>query len=191
VLAIAAIAVAVWLWRQLAAERARASELLYEKLDIENRMDALHTQQQADAASETALDEVATHLIGPLHAVQADLENADQQLGEYRARVRDFDTAVQYCLQPVELIFGADKAALDRLVSHVEGARRKLFEARTAVEKHPLHKGSETLGGSVGEVRMLSDYAHSLRVAAVLAPDDEAPAGADAAETPPAAAANG
>lgn len=162
-LAIVAVGIAVWLWRQFAAERARANELLYEKLDIENQLDALHSQQAEAPAADNAFDEIAARLLGPLHAVQADLENADLQLIEYRERVREFDAAVQYCLQPVELIIGADKATLDRLIGHVEGARRKLFEARSGVEKHPLHKGSEALGGSVGEVRTLSDYVHSLR----------------------------
>ena len=174
-LAIVAGGIAIWLWRQFTAERSRTNELLYEKLDIENQMDALRAQHAVAPPADNALDEVAAHLLGPLHAVQTDLQNADLQLTEYRERVREFDAAVQYCLQPVELIFGADKATLDRLVSHVEGARRKLFEARSGVEKHPLHKGGEPLGGSVGEVRTLSDYVHSLRVPAATtkAGDDE------------------
>lgn len=60
------------------------------------------------------------------------------QLDDYRALVKAYDNAVQYCLQPVEMIFGADKAGLDQLVKHVEDARRKLFSARAALEKSPL-----------------------------------------------------
>jgi signal transduction histidine kinase len=66
-------------------------------------------------------------------------------LDDYRKLVKQYDAAVQYCLQPVDLIFGADKSSLDKLVKHVEDARRKLFEARTALEKSPLLKDAKEL----------------------------------------------
>ena len=138
--AIIAIGIAIVLWRMLVREREHASELLYQKLDAENQLDALHAGQAASAEQDAGrASRTAARLQAPLASAQANLAALGTELEEYRARVRRFDEAVQYCLQPVELIFGADPAALDELVSHVEGARRKLFEARTAVEKHPLH----------------------------------------------------
>jgi signal transduction histidine kinase len=138
--AIIAIGIAIALWRMLVREREHASELLYQKLDAENQLDALHAGHAASAEQDAGRDSrAAARLQAPLASAQANHAALRTQLEEYRTRVRRFDEAVQYCLQPVELIFGADPAAMDELVSHVEGARRKLFEARTAVEQHPLH----------------------------------------------------
>jgi len=72
-------------------------------------------------------------------------------LDDYRALVQQYDVAVQYCLQPVDLIFSADKASLEKLVKHVEEARRKLFEARAAVEKSPLLTDAKELLGDASE----------------------------------------
>lgn len=169
VCAIVAICVAIWLWRRLGAERVHAGELLYAKLDAENEIDALRAKQaQVMGAARfgapgSPVGEVARHLHESLESVRADLEDADAQLFDYRDRVRQFDAAVQYCLQPVELILGADKATLDQLVHHVEGARRKLFEARAALERHPLHKGAGALAESLGGTRALADYTQGLR----------------------------
>jgi hypothetical protein len=120
---------------------------------------------------------VADRLDAPLGSARAHLEEVNAQLDDYRQRVRQFDAAVQYCLQPVEMIFGADKATLDQLVSHVEGARRKLFEARAALQKNPLHAAAGALDGGLGEIEVLADYARALRMpetmvaAAVVSPD--------------------
>ena len=65
-----------------------------------------------------------------------------EMLTEYRSLVQRYDTAVQHCLQPVDLLFGADKASLDKLVKFVEEARRKLFEARANVENSALPQKS-------------------------------------------------
>ena len=67
-------------------------------------------------------------------------------LDDYRQLVKNYDAAVQYCLQPVEMIFGADKAGLDQLVKHVEEARRRLFLARVELEKSTILSDSKATG---------------------------------------------
>lgn len=172
IVAILAIGAAAWLWRQLATERAHAGELLYAKLDIENEMDVLRADS-SEGAEEAAVavgvraGEIARHVHDPLESVRENLESTQADLVDYRERVKQFDAAVQYCLQPVELILGADKATLVQLVSHVEGARRKLFEARTAVEKNPLHKQADALTASLDQLKTLSEYARELLAARV------------------------
>ncbi|MEO8804190.1 MAG: ATP-binding protein [Rudaea sp.] len=81
---------------------------------------------------------VAHEINTPLGFVKSNVEVIGDLLDDYRKLVVEYDAAVQYCLQPVDLIFGADKASLDKLVKHVEEARRKLFEARTRVETSAL-----------------------------------------------------
>lgn len=176
-LAALAGAAAAWLAHQLRQERARAHELLYAKIDIENELDSLRSSQSDAAATRESMVAVADRLDAPLGSARAHLEEVNAQLDDYRQRVRQFDAAVQYCLQPVEMIFGADKATLDQLVSHVEGARRKLFEARAALQKNPLHAAAGALDGGLGEIEVLADYARALRMpetmvaAAVVSPD--------------------
>jgi hypothetical protein len=183
--AVLAAGVAAWLMRALRAERGRSHELLYEMIDLENELDAARngpSESAAQAAAHDALVAVANRLDAPLGSARAHLEDLDAQIADYRERVRQFDAAVQYCLQPVEMIFGADKATLDQLMSHVEGARRKLFEARAALQKSPLHLAKGPLDGGLGEIDVLADYARALRIA----PADAAPA---APPVPPAATA--
>ena len=167
IVAIAAVGVVLWLLRALRQESGRSHELLYEKIDLENRLDAAGSgsAEDAGAAAHDALRAVADRLDAPLGSARAHLEDVGAQIDDYRERVRQFDLAVQYCLQPVEMIFGADKATLDQLVSHVEGARRKLFEARAALQKSPLHAATGPLDGGLGEIDVLADYARALRIA--------------------------
>ncbi|MGN6518219.1 MAG: hypothetical protein ACTHK2_02205 [Dokdonella sp.] len=184
VVAVIAAGVAAWLMRALRAERGRSHELLYEKIDLENELDEARNGAPSDsvahAAAHDALVAVANRLDAPLGSARAHLEDLDAQIVDYRERVRQFDAAVQYCLQPVEMIFGADKATLDQLMSHVEGARRKLFEARAALQKSPLHLAKGPLDGGLGEIDVLADYARALRIP----PADAAPAAVSAAPPP-------
>lgn len=159
-----AIAAAAWLGHQLRQERARAHDLLYSKIDIENELDTLRANRTDAVAARESMAAVADRLDAPLGSARAHLEEVNAQLADYRQRVRQFDAAVQYCLQPVEMIFGADKATLDQLVSHVEGARRKLFEARAALQKNPLHATTGALDGGLGEIEVLADYSRALRM---------------------------
>jgi len=94
---------------------------------------------------------VAHEINTPLGFVKSNVEVVGDLLDDYRKLVMQYDTAVQYCLQPVDLIFGADKASLEKLVKHVEEARRKLFEARAAVEKSPLLTDAKELLGDASE----------------------------------------
>lgn len=184
VVALVAIGVALWLWRELGAERAQASELLYAKMEADTELETLRENQKEESTTDESRLAVAERLDPPLASMRGHLDDIDAQLADYRERVKQFDLAVQYCLQPVEMIFGADKATLDQLVRHVEGARRKLFEARAALEKSPLHSGAGSLDGGRDEVEVLADYARALRLpvaatSAAPAIDDESGAQPD------------
>jgi signal transduction histidine kinase len=103
----------------------------------------IHTTKLASLGQMVA--GVAHEINTPLGFVKSNVEVIGDLLDDYRKLVKQYDAAVQYCLQPVDLIFGADKASLDKLVKHVEEARRKLFEARTALEKSSLLKDAKEL----------------------------------------------
>lgn len=103
----------------------------------------IHTTKLASLGQMVA--GVAHEINTPLGFVKSNVEVIGELLDDYRTLVKQYDAAVQYCLQPVDLIFGADKSSLDKLVKHVEEARRKLFEARTNLEKSPLLKDAKEL----------------------------------------------
>jgi signal transduction histidine kinase len=103
----------------------------------------IHTTKLASLGQMVA--GVAHELNTPLGFVKSNVEVVGELFDDYRKQVKEYDAAVQYCLQPVELIFGADKASLDKLVKHVEDARRKLFEARGVVMKSPLVEEAKDL----------------------------------------------
>ncbi|MET0229731.1 MAG: ATP-binding protein [Rhodanobacteraceae bacterium] len=159
IIAIVAAGFAVWLARQLAAERALTTQLRFAKIEAENATDAMRQNQSraVDAAGLAPLGKLlgatAHELDAPLASVRSQVDHASRQLVDYRTLVKRYDAAVQYCLQPVELIFGAEKAHLDKVIAHVEGARRQLFEARTHLEKssaldesrHLLETAAESL----------------------------------------------
>ena len=173
IIAIVAIGVAVWLARQLAAERALATQLRFARIEAENATEARRAnQEQAVGSAGLAplgrlLSATAHELDAPLASVRSQVDHAARQLVDYRTLVKRYDEAVQYCLQPVELIFGADKASLDKLVLHVEGARRALFEARANLEKssaldesrHMLETAAESLRDIGALTQSLSQFA--------------------------------
>ncbi len=173
ILAVMAIGAAVWLARQLAAERALTTQLRFAKIEAENASEAMRSNQaQAVGSAGLAplgklLGSTAHELDAPLASVRSQVDHAARQLVDYRTLVKRYDAAVQYCLQPVELIFGADKASLDKLVLHVEGARRALFEARTNLEKssaldesrHLLETAAESLRDIGALTQSLSQFA--------------------------------
>ena len=179
VVAVGAAAAAYWLWRQLVAERAHAGELLYAKIEAEDALEALQGNHATQADSNTALLGAAAQIEAPLAAARLHLDGVGAQLADYRDKVRQFDAAVQYCLQPVELIFGADKATLDELVHHVEGARRKLFEARTALMQSTLHADAGALERGLAALQELNGHAGELAttLAAASTVDGAAPPG--------------
>ena len=122
----------------------------------------IHTTKLASLGQMVA--GVAHEINTPLGFVKSNVEVVGDLLDDYRKLVQQYDAAVQYCLQPVDLIFGADKASLDKLVKHVEEARRKLFEARTKVEKSPLLTDAKELLDDAGEgLSQLSTLVQNLK----------------------------
>jgi C4-dicarboxylate-specific signal transduction histidine kinase len=175
IVAVIAIVAAIWAARRLAAERALTTQLRFAKIEAENAADAMRANQaQAIGSAALAplgkvLGATAHELDAPLASVRSQVDHAARQLVDYRTLVKRYDAAVQYCLQPVELIFGADKASLDKLVLHVEGARRALFEARTNLEKssaldesrHLLETAAESLRDIGALTQSLAQFAHA------------------------------
>jgi len=78
---------------------------------------------------------VCSEMARPLGFARNNVQLASGQIADYRKLVKAYDAAVQYCLQPVELILGADPASLENVIRHVEGARSKLFQARQSLER--------------------------------------------------------
>jgi len=125
----------------LVARQAQAEEEIKRLQATQSQV--IHTTKLASLGQMVA--GVAHEINTPLGFVKSNVEVIGDLLDDYRKLVKQYDAAVQYCLQPVDLIFGADKASLDKLVKHVEDARRKLFEARTTLESSPLLKDAKEL----------------------------------------------
>lgn len=173
IVALIAIGVAIWMARRLAREQAASTQLRFAKIDAENAAAAMRVNHDkaVGAAGLAPLGRVlgttAQELDAPLASVRSQVDHAARQLVDYRTLVKRYDAAVQYCLQPVELIFGADKTSLDKLVAHVEGARRALFEARTDLEKssaldesrHLLETAAESLRDIGALTQSLAQFA--------------------------------
>ncbi|MEO8010449.1 MAG: ATP-binding protein [Dokdonella sp.] len=107
---------------------------------------------------------VATTVESPLSSARSNVAVVADLIEDYRRLVKGYDAAVQHCLQPVEMIFGADKAGLDQLVKHVEEARRKLFIARVALEKSSaLGESKQLLAGAVDGLARSTDLVDGLR----------------------------
>ncbi len=136
--------------RQMLVLRAGNSESEEELKRLQaSQSQVIHTTKLASLGQMVA--GVAHEINTPLGFVKSNVEVVGDLLDDYRTLVKQYDAAVQVCLQPVDLIFNADKASLDKLVKHVEEARRKLFEARAAVEKSPLLKDAKELLGDASE----------------------------------------
>lgn len=182
IIAVVAIGAAVWFARQLAAERALTTQLRFAKIEAENASDAMRANQsQALGTAGLAplgklLGATAHDLDAPLASVRSQVDHAARQLVDYRTLVKRYDAAVQYCLQPVELIFGADKQHLDKLVAHVESARRALFEARGNLEKSSaLDESRHLLETAAESLRDIGALTQSLSQFAALDPGDLQP----------------
>ena len=172
IIAIVAVGFAVWLARQLGSERALTTQLRFAKIEAENAADAMRQNQSraVDAAGLAPLGKLlgatAHELDAPLASVRSQVDHASRRLVDYRTLVKRYDAAVQYCLQPVELIFGAEKAHLDKVIAHVEGARKQLFEARGHLEKssaldesrHLLETAAESLRDIGALTQSLSQF---------------------------------
>lgn len=139
--AVAAVAVAAFLFVRLRDARASNAQLNDEVAEAIAENDLLQATR-ARLVPISELGAIGQLALGAANEVDAPLSDACanapaivDRLDEYRRLVKAYDAAVQYCLQPVEMIFGADKAGLDQLVKHVEEARRRLFIARSNLEK--------------------------------------------------------
>ena len=156
----------VTLWR-LRADNARLTSA-HTQTEAElkqlqsSQAQVIHTTKLASLGQMVA--GVAHELNTPLGFVKSNVEVVGDLLDDYRKLVRAYDAAVQYCQQPVDLMFGADKSSLDLLVKHVEESRRKLFDARNAVEKSPLlTEAKELLGDARDGITQLSALVQNLK----------------------------
>jgi two-component system NtrC family sensor kinase len=122
----------------------------------------IHTTKLASLGQMVA--GVAHEINTPLGFVKSNVEVVGDLLDDYRKLVKLYDAAVQLCLQPVDLLFGADKASLDKLVKYVEDARKKLFEARANLESSSLLKDAKELLGDAGDgLTQLSSLVQNLK----------------------------
>lgn len=137
VLLVLLLVVAVMWWRM----RAQLQESLAQ---LEGMRQSLHQaqeqveQQHADAVLGRALRDVAKRLQRQDKSSAQPNEKLIEALVGYHKRVHAYDGAVQYCLQPVELMPGAEDDDLDKLVDHVSGARKRLLAARAALVEHDI-----------------------------------------------------
>lgn len=168
VLVLAAAAGALfWRLRQAEAAKTRlAAEHQQTEVELKqlqsSQAQVIHTTKLASLGQMVA--GVAHELNTPLGFVKSNVEVIADLLDDYRKLVKDYDIAVQYCQQPVDLMFGADKESLDKLVKHVEESRRKLFEARRAVEKSPLlTEAKELLADSADGITQLAALVQNLK----------------------------
>lgn len=143
--------VASWLVHAWRGSRARADALFYEKIDLENELDTLHAERVANPVTEAPSMPVAVPPpMPPAPAIDtaqigAQLDELAAQLEEYRERNRAYDAAIQHCLQPVEMLIGADEQTQAAALGHIDAARKPLFAARQAVQKAALSRNAPTL----------------------------------------------
>lgn len=150
-------------------ERKTTQHLRNERMHLADEIEQLKIQQarliQAVPMSIVGrvASDVAREVDPPLGFARSNVEGIGELLDDYRQLVKNYDAAVQYCLQPVEMIFGADKAGLDQLVKHVEEARRRLFSTRSDLEKSSILSDSkEMLGEAVAGLGRSSTLMQSL-----------------------------
>lgn len=142
---------AILIWRlrsQLADNREQTEELRVAWHQSQEELE----QQRSNAALGRMLGDLAPSLVREAAVPNAPPQELVQTIVDYRRRIHDYDSAVQYCLQPVELMPGADEDDLDKLLEHVTGARKRLFEARAAlIEDDMLQRLPEVVQQAVGQ----------------------------------------
>ncbi len=150
-LALIAFGAVGYLVMRLRDERAVNQRLRNERMHLADEMESIkgHEARLMQAMPMSVAGQmagiVAREVDAPLGFAHSSLQGIGELLDDYRQLVKSYDAAVQYCLQPVEMIFGADKAGLDQLVKHVEEARRQLFTARRELEKSVILTDSKNL----------------------------------------------
>jgi signal transduction histidine kinase len=169
-LLLVALAAIVQLWLALNNQRRQTLSANFAVEEAQHELDRLQAAQAQTiqvtklAALGQMIAGVTREINAPLGLARGNIEVVGEMLAEYRSLVQQYDAAVQHCLQPVDLLFGADKASLDKLVKFVEEARRKLFEARANLENSALEKKTEVLlDDSRGALAHLSGRALSIR----------------------------
>jgi len=169
-LLLVALAAIVQLWIALTNQRRQTLSANFAVEEAQQELERLQAAQAQTiqvtklAALGQMIAGVAREINAPLGLAKGNIEVVGEMLAEYRSLVEQYDAAVQHCLQPVDLLFGADKASLDKLVKFVEEARRKLFEARARLENSALAKKTEVLlDDSRGALAQLSGRAMSIK----------------------------
>lgn len=151
ILALLALGGSGYLFMRLRDERAATQRLRNERMHLADEINHLKSTQARllQAMPMTVVGQIAAvvarEVDPPLGFARSNVEGINELLDDYRKLVKNYDAAVQYCLQPVEMIFGADKAGLDQLVKHVEEARRQLFNARRELEKSSILTDSKNM----------------------------------------------
>lgn len=140
-----------YLFIRLRDEKSTTQRLRNERMQLADEIEHLKSTQARliQAVPMTMVGQIAAvvarEVDPPLGFARSNVEGIGELLDDYRQLVKNYDAAVQYCLQPVEMIFGADKAGLDQLVKHVEEARRQLFNARRELDKSSILTDSKSM----------------------------------------------
>lgn len=187
ILLLIALVAIVQLWFELRRQKRETVSANFAVEEAQRELERLQAAQAQTihvtrlAALGQMVVSLARDITVPVGLAQNNIALVAEVLEEYCALVRRYDTAVQHCLQPVDLMFSADKASLDKLVKYVEEARRRLFEARAAVESSALPtKATQLLADSRETIAQLIASAQSLRDFA--RPDSDGPSLVDVGE---------
>lgn len=132
-------------WRSASA---RANELFYEKIDLENELDTMHAERVANPPPPPPTVQPDPGPPAPVIdtvVIGSQLDELAAQIEEYRACNRAYDAAIQHCLQPVEMLIGADPQTQAAALGHINAARKPLFAARQAVQKASLNRGNTAI----------------------------------------------
>jgi two-component system NtrC family sensor kinase len=186
-LLVVALAAIVQLWLELGRQKKQTLSANFAVEEAQRELERLQAAQAQTihvtrlAALGQMVVAVARDFAVPVGFARNNLDVIADLLDEYRDLVKRYDLAVQHCLQPVDLMFSADKASLDKLVKYVEEARRKLFEARASVESSALPRNArQLLADSSGRLSELLGNTDALKSFA--RSDSDAPALVDVGE---------
>ncbi len=150
IVAAAAVVLALLLVLRLRSQLASSRAQSEESRRVLHQVQEEAEKQRSDAVLGRMLGDLAESLVHEPSAPTTLPESLVEVLVDYHKRVHDYDAAVQYCLQPVELMPGADEDDLEQLMAHVTGARKRLFQARAAlVDDDMLQRMPELLEKAV------------------------------------------
>ena len=174
IVAAAVLVLASVLVLRLRSQLASCREQSEESRRVLHQVQEEAEKRRSDAVLGRMLGDLAGSLVREPAAPTVMPESLVETLVDYHKRVHDYDAAVQYCLQPVELMPGADKDDLEHLMEHVTGARKRLFQARAAlVDDDMLQRMPELLQKAVVPVPE-DDLAVALATVAMAGRDNHA-----------------